>query len=153
MSGTLTSIEIYNLKFKARKVKRSRQLARARKGLKSDTPRNASKSNSLRIPSKSDTLRTAPKSDTPRTASRTMASSRPLTSRFLGVSSLRAYVRWRSYIYINGKKKILGSYGTEEEAAEAYNKEAREYNKICKQGCEKPLNENIGDKEDEDFYM
>lgn len=49
------------------------------------------------------------------------------TSRFKGVSYMRDKDKWRSRIMIGGREKHIGLYGTEEEAALAYNEAAKCY--------------------------
>jgi hypothetical protein len=50
-----------------------------------------------------------------------------VTSRFKGVSYMRDKHKWRSRIMIGGREKHIGLYGTEEEAALAYNEAAKSY--------------------------
>ena len=49
------------------------------------------------------------------------------TSRFKGVSYMKDKHKWRSRIMIGGREKHIGLYGTEEEAALAYNEAAKSY--------------------------
>lgn len=49
------------------------------------------------------------------------------TSRFKGVSYIISLKKWRASIKVKGKSISLGVYGSEVEAAEAYNRAAREY--------------------------
>lgn len=48
------------------------------------------------------------------------------SSRFKGVSYVQSLKRWRASIKIDGRSKSLGVYDTELQAAEAYNRAARE---------------------------
>jgi hypothetical protein len=47
------------------------------------------------------------------------------TSGFKGVSFRKETQKWEANIWINGKKKYLGSYGTPEDAAKAYDIQAK----------------------------
>lgn len=49
------------------------------------------------------------------------------TSKFKGVHFRREVKRWRASISVNGRKKYLGSYGNEIDAAKTYDKAAKKY--------------------------
>lgn len=49
------------------------------------------------------------------------------TSRFKGVSYLSSTKKWRARIEVEGKTIFIGDYDSEEKAARAYNKAAREH--------------------------
>ncbi len=49
---------------------------------------------------------------------------RKTTSRFKGVSWQSSFNKWRAYIVVDGKKRGLGSFEIEEDAAKAYNQAA-----------------------------
>lgn len=49
------------------------------------------------------------------------------TSRFKGVSFCRAHRRWRAHITAGGRHQALGSFSSEEAAALAYDKAARQH--------------------------
>ncbi|MGE0762370.1 MAG: AP2 domain-containing protein [Bdellovibrionales bacterium] len=49
------------------------------------------------------------------------------SSRFKGVSYIQSLKRWRASIKVNGKSISLGVYESEFEAADAYNRAAREH--------------------------
>jgi hypothetical protein len=43
------------------------------------------------------------------------------SSKYLGVNLDKQYKKWRASIVVDGRKKILGYFSNEEEAARAYN--------------------------------
>lgn len=51
-------------------------------------------------------------------------------SKYTGVYRSRAKGRWTSYITINGKKRYLGTFDSDTEAAEVYNKKLNEIENI-----------------------
>lgn len=51
------------------------------------------------------------------------------TSKYLGVNWHKATLRWAAQITVNGKKKYLGVFTNEQEAATAYNQAACAYHK------------------------
>jgi hypothetical protein len=52
------------------------------------------------------------------------------SSRYKGVSLVKSTGRWRAYINIAGSRIVIGTFDTEEEAAQAYNAKAREYHGV-----------------------
>ena len=50
------------------------------------------------------------------------------SSKYIGVDWNKNHKRWRARIYINGKRKYLGQFKTEEEANLAYQKELKTLN-------------------------
>ena len=56
------------------------------------------------------------------------------TSKYFGVSFNKAQRKWESYIHSNSKKRTIGVYDTELEAARAFDVEARQSQRHCERG-------------------